>query len=619
MMKRWPWLMLLVASTALSILWLLLLIAWIPNLPRWLRGHPVEWIAAGVLTAYALAWTLARIGNRGTFWARWLASALDRSEIAFRRVLERGFLSVFTGLAIFWLVTWLPHYLFWPWCRDEDTFAVMAQAWDAGEPPYRSIRAFNFPGHIYLHWILGKLFGWGHVGLFYAVDAAILLFLGGSALAWSRKCFGRFLPGMIGFLIFLGYYLDVHFEIVAERDWHASVCSVLGLFVLQGWPGWRARCFSALLTGVAFVIRPHVVLFLPALALAAIFSEHPTETARTSCDPRPGLKRRFTLALEWFGVFGTCVVAGFAPIFLAGLMSDMLQGLRIAAYGGPYSAATPERSLGMIIDELREFKTAGLLISLTALVVFSSCRAFKVLAGTWLLALLGALTYRPLAPVGHDYLKTPLALVSALAWAIPIAWIVRAATKKSRTGFESFLAVLCLSLIVYEALPRWIPRCCSVRASLDSIQAAVRGRWPSLPPGAAVWYSPRIQDNYTWDGYCRLLDYVRDRTGPETVVANVLRQPPFPAVNGPTGRRSPFHIESGIAWMYVVNEDLEPQFVRELEHLDCDSVVVWSRAEDQKYLRLPLRRLTDVIRRNYVPEARFGKIEVWRRKRNPSG
>jgi hypothetical protein len=601
------------ASAALATLWRLSLVTGTRLWPQWLRGHAVESIAAVLLAGYFLAWSLVRFGNPRHFAVRRLARVLDRIDVASVRVLDRGFLTAFAALAALWLCTWLPHYLYWPWCRDVDTFAVMAQAWATGERPYRDIRAFNFPGHIYLHWILGKLFGWGHPGAFYAVDAAILLTLGISALAWSRRCSGRLLPGMASYLIFLGYYLGAHFEIVAERDWHASLCSVWAIFALQGWPGRRARFVSALLAAAAFTIRPQVVLFLPALALAAMNSDHPAAVDQAPCDARSGLNRRAKLLLEWLGLLLCCLLAGFAPILVSGLIGDMIQGLRIVAYGGPYSDATPARRLAMLIDEVRDLRTLGLLISLVALTALSRCRALRVMARAWLIALLGALLYRPLSPVAHNYLKTPLELVRALAWSIPMIWIIREAAEKRRFGFGSFPAVLMLALIVYEGLPALFPHNCSVRASLDSIVAAVRRGWPKLPPGAQVWYSPRIQNNYAWGGYCHLLDYVRAKTGPETIVANVLRQPPFPSVNGPTGRRSPFHVESGIAWMYVVNQDLESQFVRELENSGCDSVVVWSPAEDQRYLRLPLARLTEVIRRHYRPEARFGKIEVWRR------
>jgi len=66
--------------------------------------------------------------------------------------------------------------------------------------------------------------------------------------------------------------------------------------------------------------------------------------------------------------------------------------------------------------------------------------------------------------------------------------------------------------------------------------------------------------------------------------------------------------------MWVVAEDLDEPFARELERSGRDSIVVWSTAEVNEQPRLPLRQLTQVIRDRYAPEAHFGRFEVWRRK-----
>jgi len=66
--------------------------------------------------------------------------------------------------------------------------------------------------------------------------------------------------------------------------------------------------------------------------------------------------------------------------------------------------------------------------------------------------------------------------------------------------------------------------------------------------------------------------------------------------------------------MWVVAEDLNEPFARELERLGRDSIVVWSTAELHERSRLPLRELTRVIMDRYAPEARFDSFEVWRRK-----
>ena len=120
------------------------------------------------------------------------------------------------------LLMWAPHYLTWPAWADTDQFMVSAQSWDAGLRPYRDLPDFDFPGPILLLYVLGKAFGWGRTLPFYAVDLALLFVLGGALVAWSRRMFGAAMPGLIGYLPFLGYYLGLDYSQVAQRDWQGS-------------------------------------------------------------------------------------------------------------------------------------------------------------------------------------------------------------------------------------------------------------------------------------------------------------------------------------------------------------------------------------------------------------
>ncbi len=106
------------------------------------------------------------------------------------------------------------------------------------------------------------------------------------------------------------------------------------------------------------------------------------------------------------------------------------------------------------------------------------------MARTWLLALAAALFYRPIHPRDHAYLQTPLALVGAVAWAIPIAWVIRTVIGGERVRLATFPGLLGILLILYEAMPAIVPQHCSLRISIDSIRAAARGGWPEAPPGA---------------------------------------------------------------------------------------------------------------------------------------
>src|SRR4051812_24987556 len=147
---------------------------------------------------------------------------------------------------ILMLAAWVPQYLTWPWLNDLDHFDTFAMAWDGGLLlPYRDLPSFQFPGEYYLFWLLGKSFGWGRTAPIYALDAALVAAIGVATAAWSRRVLGGALPGVVGYGLFLGYYLDLGFVVAAQRDWHASFFAVLGLFALEAFPGRVGRVASA--------------------------------------------------------------------------------------------------------------------------------------------------------------------------------------------------------------------------------------------------------------------------------------------------------------------------------------------------------------------------------------
>src|SRR5271165_4610493 len=127
------------------------------------------------------------------------------------------------------LATWVPVYLSWAWWVDLDNWSTMALAWDWGEKPYRDIIAFNFPGQVYVFWVLGRLFGFGRTVPIYGLDVCFLVALGVLLALWSRRLFSRFLPGLIGFLCFLSFYASLRYHLVAQRDWHNAFFAVSGL------------------------------------------------------------------------------------------------------------------------------------------------------------------------------------------------------------------------------------------------------------------------------------------------------------------------------------------------------------------------------------------------------
>jgi hypothetical protein len=485
------------------------------------------------------------------------------------------------------LASWAPHYVTWPWHRDADSYATMAQSWDAGIRPYRDIRAFNFPGHVYLHWLIGRTLGWGRTAGFYTLDVAALVALGLALRAWSRRRLGGPLPGLVGYVAFLAFYLSLDYVSVAQRDWHATLAAALAIVALEAWPGRTAIWIAAALEAAALTIRPHAVFFLPAMISAIVERQRPARTA-----------------FEWGVALVLLTGLGFAPLLLQGIFDDLIRGLRVVAPGGPYSRATPSVALEIIAGELSNPWTIAILGSLIALWKFDE--QLRPLARTWFLALVAAILYRTPHPVQHGYLATVLTLICSIALALPTAKVA------SIIVLARPVRVLVVLLIVYEAMPR-IPFYCAPLGSIQAIGQLARGGEPTEPPPGCrySWFRPDSA-HYQWADYSRTLDYLRRTTSPDTQIANVLRQTPLPSLNGPVGRLSPFRVESGIGWMWVIDMDLDAQFAESLVRTP-NSIAVWSPDETKVDPRLSLPRLRAVIRQFYRPEARFGSIEVWRR------
>jgi len=556
---------------------------------RW--RYPAEWLAVGVGFVYEVTRRSAASGRGGEHIARTIDTVAGRA-------LAGGLAWVVGAACVALLATWVPHYLTWPWFRDLDTFATIAQSWDAGILPYRHIRAYNFPGQVYVLWILGKAVGWGHTAAFYAVDVGFVLALGIALITWSRRRLNGPLPGLIGYLAFLARYLSLDYSQVAQRDWQATCLIVLALLALQVWSGREGRVPSALLTAFAFAFRPHVALFLPAI-LSAV-----DENARRADESAGTTVRAFS---EWSMIFLIGVVVAFAPLILAGVVPDFVSGLRVAAYSGPYSQNNPGRALGAFVEELGIGWTFCLLAVGPLLAIFGPPR-MRRLCRTWGLAMLAVLLYKPLHPVQHAYLFRPLELTSSVVVALLVAWIVASRSLARPIALAAVLVIAC------EVLPA-VPQYCSISESLRAFKPLFHHEEPTRPPiGAHNWFDPADVDypGYRWTDYRGVLSYLREKTTPHTVVANVLRRFPFPPVNAPAGRLSPFLVESGICWMWLIDEDLDAPFARALERA-TDSVVVWVPNEIGVERRMKLEQVAAAVRRNYHFEARFGRIEIWRR------
>ena len=545
---------------------------------------------------YALVVRLATTKFAETRLAERVRDGVKRLDVVADRALQRGLARALGLLCLGLLLIWIPQYLTWPWFRDTETFAVLAQSWDRGILPYRDIKTFNLPGAIYLGWTLGKVFGWGHTLPLYAFDAGCVVFIGLVMVSWSRRNLGGALPGLIGYLAFLNRYLNLRYEVIAQRDWHAAFLLCVGLLLMQTWPGRRARLASAVTAALALAIRPHAVLFLPALVWEA------AQRREVSASGWADKTRTAAIWCVWFGLF---VVLALAPLVVAGIFDDLIRQLQGIASVGTHYQATPGDKIHVFLAQFGSWRNV---VPLAATVLLAAQRrsGLSKIATSWSLVWLGASFYRPIHLVHHDYLMLPVLLVSSITLALAVSWSL-SSERVSRP-----ILALVLVLLLYDVLPvRLI--LLSVKASVEAVRCMMLGEMCSTRPMGCVNAFPERWAAHRWADYCALLAYLRKETSPGSAIANVLNAYPYETINGPVGRLSPFKADSGIAWMTQVKGDLDPEFAQSL--LDStDSVVVWDSRQLRVDEHLQLERLIAVIREYYEPAAKFGGYEVWRRK-----
>lgn len=563
--------------------------------PRPLRGYGLE---AGLLAVLCVLlvtrWAGNRWPNHPSIQGKKRALArLDEAAGWLERVGLPWGISLVCGVL---LLVWAPSYLARPWFRDADAFASMAQAWDAGIAPYRDIRAYNFPGHIYACWILGKMFGWGRTAPFHALDLFLFLALVAAVLRWSVAAFQGVLPGLLALLALVWYYLSTSYMFIPERDWQAALLGVLGILILRIWPARWGIAASGILVAAGATLRPHVVFLMPALLVALREDE-------STC---PGGRGWAVRSCGWFAVFLGAVLAFFLPVIAQGLLPGWLDALRLTTPGGPYARSSWEGAWSLAVRGLRAGISPWVLGCCVWAALFARGR-MQAEGRIWTLAIVGAIAWRVLHPMPHDYLILPRVLITRVALAIP-ARLVLDAGWMGRT--ERLL--ICGWLLV-QAMPG-VPGTWNLQASWEGVVALARGEPPSkVPTGCEPgrWGPTPHGYKYSWADYRDMLIYVKQHTSHTTRVANVLRRFPFPAVNGPVGRIDPFRVESGICWMWLVREDRDADFARAVA-AERDAVVVWApdeRADDG----MELPGLVEAIRAHYTLEARFGEIEVWRR------
>ena len=322
------------------------------------------------------------------------------------------------GLAVLEYALWLPQYLTWPWWADHDCYATMAQGWDAGLRPYRDLICNNFPGEVYLFWIVGKLCGWGNTWAYNAFDALLLGGFGVAVLAWSRRRFGTWLPGAVTLFALISYYFRLDFCLVAQRDWHSAPFVALAMMVIEAVPRSWGRGLSALFLAIGFAIRPQVVMFLPGL----LWALHAAGDRAGGRGRPPGRRVDLRLTASWLVGFAILTGALFLPLIVQGLMGDLVDGLTTVLPGSLYNEEKLAKFGRLVVQILARGRAWGLPLAI-ALLWPAASASTRTSAIGWLLLFGGAVAYLAAAPRMLPYLQHPFWLVWAFLLGILVVML----------------------------------------------------------------------------------------------------------------------------------------------------------------------------------------------------
>ena len=405
----------------------------------------------------------------------------------------------------------------------------------------------------------------------------------------------------MGFLLILEHYLDQgHFQ-TAERDWQTALLVAIGLLLVQARSRRSPRVVLAAATACALTLRPHAILFLPAIASAL------DDSARSG----GGFSKKSVVAIiEWGLLFAIFTLLAFSPLIAQGLVDDLARGSR--SRGGSvwksYAGKHYSRNLARVDKHL----------------FTCSSRRDRVVLGVRVPRIeeIGADVDR--RALGGDRLQTASSRAARLSRsplgsdpAIAIARVAGGVLKTAR--LSSIVKLLIMIWIVLQTAAK-IPSKCDAIAGLRGISDLARGGIPERAPiGCDPWYqrpgNPFPKGDYPWKDYRDVILYIKTHSRSHERVADLLRRMPFPPLNGVAGRLDVFPVESGIAWLWMRPNDVHmEEFLAKTLEDTPDSLVV--REPDGAGIdpRMALKKIGPVVRKRYEVVARFGRLEVLRRR-----
>jgi hypothetical protein len=492
-----------------------------------------------------------------------------------------------SALIVLMVVAWAPLYVQWPRSGNHEHFASMAFGWTRDLLPYRDLMTINFPGEIYIFWILGQICGWSSEWSIYAFDLLCLAALGAFLLVWSRRVTRRYIAALGTIALYLSYYTTQWYYTAAERESHVAVFAIVCILLPLGWKGAWSAVACGVISALAFVVRPHFVTFTPAIAAAFIF----TDAEQLRCSPG------FRFVGRWFVALVAAIVTSvlcWAPLVWAGLRPDFLQSMQLNIS----SKFTPLEGFARpaVSTLLREVFWAKPYLGLSILIavgsIFAGWIRWRAVWVVVLLAQLGGLAYMWVHPARHNYLEHPLMATWALGLGLFLAEIGAAPIERG------WAVTIGLVLALSFQYPH--------TNFMGSFRLAARSMLGKAARIDAWRRQASTCFSLSWEEFTELRHWIADNTTLDTRLANLT---PGIILGSDVNRLPAIPIEGTWLWYH---HDTEPA-VREALQAERDIVVLWNPETFEDQIG-SFPELIDVIKTDYESVARFGPMEV-RRKR----
>ena len=521
--------------------------------------------------------------------------ARNRFDALSTALLQRVLTPIVALWCAFLLVTWVPTYLTWTWWADSEHFALLAQSWASGILPYRDMFSFQFPGEIYVFYALGKTFGWGNTVAYYAFDASLVILFSVILVAWGRKLSGSLLPGLIGTSTFLLFYLSQNSHVAGQREWHATFLVVTSLILPFLGTGAFFRLTSAFAFGLALVVRPQVVVILPAILFAIDGSARASEESWT---------RTLKAMTAWAVVASLTLTASFLPLIWAGVVGNLLDCLKEVS-----QSSYNQTGFRQLLLRILPHKLPLSLISVIPLILLfmQETQAPARRAG-WsiLLALAGVVFYSAISPMLMAYHAIPQVAIASLGVTFFATQLLGQARDPRLT-----LATLTLTFLFFGASEAPL----SLKAlrpgdDTNSIPVSLKSLLKhELPPAPPLGYDNTA--SYPWTDHRAALLYLREKTTLDTLVANLMIDNRA-ALTSQVPRLTPL-VTADVGSLLMLNlPSLLDRNALALQSAPPSTVVLWNphspEASSPRY-----DHLFSTVRRFYHPETQLGNIAVWRK------